>query len=140
MSTKLQRLMDWAEEHNVNLEHASIDLNLLWLHFYQRHETRRDFQAVKKAVGMFERVGNPPYVELKKNLYLEFMADGENFIDDWTIKWNGAYECKSLGYDCGPAEFVEEPDPVEPEEPAGLDDLVGNALEAWQLNKAESNP
>ncbi len=141
MSAKLQRLIDWAEEHNVNFAHAQIDLHFNTLVFYQRNETRSDFQRIKKAIGMFERVGNPPYVELKKNLYLEFMVDGENQIDDWTIKWNGAYECKSLGYDCGPADFVEEPDePDEPEEPAGLGDQVSDAVEAWQLGEAESNP
>lgn len=110
MSKKLARLIEWAEENNVNLEHATIDLKYKTLVFYQLNETRTDFQAVKKAIGMFERVGNPPYVELKKNIYLEFMVEGENRIDDWTIKWNGAYECKSLGYDCGPADFKEEPE------------------------------
>ena len=61
------------------------------------------------------------------------MDDGEHLRDDWRFRWNGAYECVSLGYDCGPADFAPEPDKpepvVEPDEPNEVNNAAEDALE-----------
>jgi len=127
MSKKLHRLLKWAEENEVSLDNAEISLKYMSLTFWQPYETATHFRKVKKAIGTFEKVGNAPYIELKKNLYLEYTEDGEHEIDDWTIKWNGAYTCKSLGYDCGPADFKEEPVPEPPKEAVTEDSGLSKA-------------
>lgn len=140
MNERLQRLINWAGTNGVSLNEVDIDVGSLRIVFWQRRHTRKEFQSVKKAIGMFERTGEPPNIRLKKNLYVEYMADGENLIDDWNLEWYGAYECKSLGYDCGPADFKEAPeDSIE----AGSevpDSVVDAAVEDNQLERAGTPP
>ncbi len=126
MSSKLQRLLDSAEESGINLNNVDIDLHFLKINFWQHREARANFRAVKRWVDGFKKDGTPPYVELKKTVDIAYMKDGENFMDGWTVKWNGAYECKAKGYDCTPASFRgEDVDPADSE------------IEDWQLVKDE---
>lgn len=55
MVSKLQRLIDWAKENSINLDNSTISGQFNPLVFYQSEETRINFQAVKRAVGMFEK-------------------------------------------------------------------------------------
>ena len=126
--SKLQRLIDWAEENNIDIDKSQVDGGHNTVGFWQNRHTRKEFQRVKKAVGMFERKGNPPYVHLEQTVFVESMVNGEYHSDQWQFKWQGAYECKSLGYDCGQADFAPEPEPEE------LDNMVEEAIEASRQN------
>ncbi len=91
---------------------------------------------------MFEKSGNPPYIELKQQVFIEYMANDEHRRDDWRFHWKGAYTCVSLGYDCGPADFAPEPEPIEeptpvdiPDPPESVDNLADDALERSRFDK-----
>ena len=137
MNGKLERLIDWANESGVCIANAQIDARHTSLTFYQAREKHEDFLALKKAIGMFEKKGNAPYIRLEKTVSIEYSVDGEPFIDDWSLDWQGAFECKALGYDCGPADFADgprhEPEPEVPQ--AEIDRLSDNAVEDYQLNR-----
>ncbi len=117
MNNKLQRLVDWARNNSVDLDKADIDGNYNSVSFWQHREDRINFQAVKRATGSFDKKGDPPYVKLMKKIKVDYVESGAPLTDEWEIRWEGAYECKSLGYECGPAVFKdEETDPADEEQ------------------------
>lgn len=141
--SKLQRLIDWAEENNIDLNNCEISARFNSLRFNQSEETRRNFQAVKRAIGMFEKSGNAPYIELKQQLHIEYMVDGKPRLEDWRVKWEGAYVCKALGYDCGQADFKApepDPEPLDPESERRIGEMTDNAIEDSKLDAAPDPP
>jgi hypothetical protein len=108
MNSKLQRLIDAADDSGVNLSQTDIDSKYNWITFYQSRESRRSFRTVKRWVGGFKAAGTPPYVKLEKHMEINYLHNGEEKMDNWQVKWDGAYECKSKGYDCRAALFDDE--------------------------------
>ncbi|MGW8177697.1 MAG: hypothetical protein ACWGQW_02715 [bacterium] len=108
MNDKLQRLIDYADEYGVDLGNTEINLRYSTVEFRQEQETRESFRTVKRWVGGFKADGSPPYVRLTKILELNYLHNGCEKSDQWRVKWEGAYECKSKGYDCRPALFSDE--------------------------------
>jgi len=108
MNDKLQRLIDNCDECGVDLSRTDIDVRYSIITFFQGREDRNSFRAVKRWVGGFKASGSPPYVKLERNIDIEYMLNGEYLQDSWLIKWDGAYECRSKGYDCRPALFADE--------------------------------
>jgi len=110
MNERLERLADHADGHGVDLSNVEINLKYRTIEMQQCHETRESFRKVKHWVGGFKADGNPPYVNLRATIEVHYMVNGEPMIDEWRVKWIGAYECKNKGYDCRPALFEDEAD------------------------------
>lgn len=140
MNEKIQRLIDWADEENINLERAAFDCSHETVTFWQTREPRSNFQAVKRAIGNFDKKGNPPYIKLEKQVIFEHDVNGENFLDDWRFRWEGAFDCTAREYDCAPANFQPEPEietKTEPLDDKLVDQIADNAVEDYKLDKTE---
>jgi hypothetical protein len=108
MNERLERLADHADGHGVDLSNSTITMKYRDIEFMQYNETRESFRKVKKWVGGFKAEGKPPYVDLRAKIEVHYLVNGEPMIDEWRIKWSGAYDCKLKGYDCRPALFSDE--------------------------------
>ena len=108
MNNKICGLLEWANNKDISLDSATIDSKNSVVTFHQYRETRDNFRKVKRAVDGFEKEGEPPYVKLGKRIILNDIIDGEEVETKWRLVWDGAYECKSKGYDCKPTAFEDD--------------------------------
>lgn len=106
MNARLKRLIEWADEHEVDLDRVDVDLNLHYLMFSQDRETRRNFQNLKRSIDGFEETDeSTPNAQLRKGLHIHH-TDAQA-SDCWSVIWCGAYECV-ISHDCKPAGFKED--------------------------------
>lgn len=103
MNTKLKEVLEWANHHQVNLDSAYIDPCNRAISFWHTREAAENFRAVKRAIGGFEKAGDPPHVSLRKKRSIMEVEDA----DLWTFNWYGTYVCEAVTpkYNCVVAEF-----------------------------------
>ena len=112
MNKRLQELLIWSVQHEIDLDKSQIDMRDQGIVFYQYRETRENFRAVKRAISGFEKKGDPPYINLEKKVEITYTVNGEEITDRWKIKWSGAYKC-NISYDCVAENFEDDDEDIE---------------------------
>lgn len=118
MQGKVKAIVEFWEDHLVDIDNASMycggyhDKKAYDYTFTFDHgqETRANFQAVKRAIGNFDKTGDGPSMVLHGAVEV---AQGVEKSLKVQVKWESAYECK-VSYNCSPKGFKDEKDSTLP--------------------------